>query len=226
MSFADHRVALFDLDGTLVDSVPLIIASYQHALTTVLGRPGDEAVVRSWIGRPLIDAFVEVSPEHAQELFDCYSAWNLAHTADSLRAFPGVAELLTDLVADGVRVGVATSKRRSSADLALRIGGLDGLVKVEAALEDTTEHKPAAAPIHLALARLGSSPAHAVYVGDAVVDIHAARAAGCGAIAVTWGAASRDELVAAGPDVLVDDLAGLRAALHSALLVPAGDLRP
>ena len=79
MSFADHRVALFDLDGTLVDSVPLIIASYQHALTTVLGRPGDEAVVRSWIGRPLIDAFVEVSPERAQELFDCYSAWNLAH---------------------------------------------------------------------------------------------------------------------------------------------------
>ena len=53
MSFADHRVALFDLDGTLVDSVPLIVASYQHALTTVLGRPGDEAVVRSWIGRPL-----------------------------------------------------------------------------------------------------------------------------------------------------------------------------
>ena len=65
-----------------------------------------------------------------------------------------------------------------------------------------------------------------MYVGDAVVDIHAARAAGCGAIAVTWGAASRDELVAAGPDVLVDDLAGLRAALRSALLVPAGDLRP
>ena len=88
MSPADHRVALFDLDGTLVDSVPLIIASYQHALTTVLGRPGDEAVVRSWIGRPLIDAFVEVSPERAQELFDCYSAWNLAHTAESLRAFP------------------------------------------------------------------------------------------------------------------------------------------
>lgn len=226
MPSTDRRVALFDLDGTLVDSVPLIIASYQHALTTVLGRPGDEAVIRSWIGRPLVDAFVEVSPEHADELFDAYSTWNLAHTADALRAFPGVAELLIDLVADGVAVGVATSKRRSSAELALRVGGLEGLVAIEAALDDTTEHKPAAAPIRRALDRLGSSPVNAVYVGDAVVDIRAARAAGCGAIAVTWGAASRDELADAGPDRLVDDIDALRAALRDALVARSGDRRP
>jgi pyrophosphatase PpaX len=91
--------------------------------------------------------------------------------------------------------------------------GIDHLVDVVAALEDTTAHKPAPDPLLHAAAALGVDPSGCVYVGDATVDVLAARAAGMAAVAVTWGAGEPDALAATHPDVVVDTVPALAAYL-------------
>ena len=206
-------VVLFDLDGTLADTIGLIVASYNHAFRTVLGEERDEAEIRAWIGRPLLESFAAVSPEHAVELDEVYRAWNLAQTESLLREYAGVRDLVTDLVGADVQVGVVTSKRRQTALMALRGVGLEGRLPLLATLEDTQRHKPLPDPLLHAVAVLGVEPPSCVYVGDAVVDVEAARAAGLGAIAVTWGAGLASDLDAAAPDALAHSVGELRRAL-------------
>ncbi len=194
---------LFDLDGTLADTIPLIVASYQHAFRTVLGEEVDDARARAWIGRPLLEALLEESPEHGHALDEAYREWNLANTARLIRRYDGVPELLAELADAGVRTAVVTSKRRMTARMALEGVGADHLVDVVAALEDTTRHKPAPEPLLHGAAALGVEPGTCVYVGDATVDVRAARAAGMAAVAVTWGAGEPDALAAERPDALV-----------------------
>lgn len=181
---------LFDLDGTLVDTIPLIVASYQHAFRSVLGEEVSQERAKAWIGRPLLPALLEESPEHGHELDRAYREWNLANTARLIRPYAGIDDLLAALAAAGVRTAVVTSKRRDTARLALASVGLDEAIDVVGALEDTTEHKPLPGPLLFGAASLGAAPAECVYVGDATVDMAAALAAGMGAVAVTWGRAT------------------------------------
>ena len=203
----------FDLDGTLADTIPLIVASYQHAFRTVLGEEVEEDRARAWIGRPLLGALLEESPEHGHALDAAYREWNLANTARLIRRYDGVPEMLRDLAAAGVRTAIVTSKRRETARLALEAVGVDHLVEVVAGLEDTERHKPAPEPLLHGAAALGVEPGECVYVGDATVDLRAARAAGMAAIAVTWGAGSREALAAEGPDAVLDDVPALTGLL-------------
>lgn len=207
-----HTV-LFDLDGTLADTIPLIVASYQHAFRTVLSQDVDEARARAWIGRPLLPALLEEAPEHGHELDRVYREWNLANTSSLIRRYAGVPELLAALAEAGVRTAVATSKRRETARLALQGVGIDHLVDVVAGLEDTERHKPEPDPLLHAAASLGVDPRDCAYVGDATVDVLAARAAGMSAVAVTWGAGERSALAATGPDAVVDTVPQLAAYL-------------
>ena len=213
---------LFDLDGTLADTIPLIIASYQHAFREVLQEEVDDVRARSWIGRPLLDALLQESPTHGHELDRVYREWNLANTERLILAFDGVRELLHALAAADVRSAVVTSKRRGAAALALQHVGLDGLIEIAAGLEDTTEHKPQPGPLLHGAALLGVEPADCVYVGDATVDVLAARAAGMAAVAVTWGAGEREDLLATEPDHLCETVAELQALLLGCHGEPAG----
>lgn len=209
---------LFDLDGTLADTIGLIVASYRHALGTVLDRTCDEATIRAWIGRPLLETFEEVDPVRAQELDRVYRAWNLTQTNRLTARYAGVPELLLRLRDAGVPTGVVTSKRRETAVLVMEAVGIADLVPLVGTLEDTTEHKPHPEPLLRGAEALGADPRTCAYVGDAVVDVLAARAAGMGGVAVTWGAGLPDALAAAGPDRLV----GTVDALGSVLLGPPG----
>ncbi|WP_392424961.1 HAD family hydrolase [Barrientosiimonas humi] len=205
--------AVFDLDGTLVDTVPLIVASYQHAFRTHLGREEDEALIRSWIGQPLIRAFRLVDETKADALYDTYIGWNQDNTERLIRPFEGAAELLTALHDAGVTVAVATSKRRPQAQRALELTGLAGLVEPTVTLEDTDAHKPDPAPILLACERIGVAPERAVYVGDAAVDVRAGASAGLSTIAVTWGAGTGTDLAGAAPTETAHSFAELRSLL-------------
>ena len=205
-------VVLFDFDGTLADTIPLIVASYHHAIGTV-GERADDREVRSWIGRPLQPVLEERYPGRGEHLTDVYRAWNLAHHDDLILAVDGMTTLLDELHAAGARTGVVSSKKSETVQLGLRAVGLETRIEILAGQADTDLHKPHPAPLLHAAATLAVAPASCVYVGDAVVDVEAARAAGMGAVAVTWGAGEADSLRGAGPDALVGDLASLRAVL-------------
>lgn len=208
---------IFDLDGTLVDTVELIVRSYRHALTTVLGGQWADETITPFIGRSLPETMRELSPDRAEHLNTAYAEWNSAHP-ELIRSFEGAAELLRDLTATGAGVAIATSKRSETAALALSRCGLDGLLDVVVTHPDTVEHKPRPAPLLLAADRLGVEAGHAVYVGDAVVDVMAAKAAGMSSIAVTWGAGDPVQLHAAEPQFT----AGSFPELRRILLPPAG----
>ena len=210
--------AVFDLDGTLADTIELIVESYQYAFRSILGREEDPAVIRSWIGRPLISAFRDHSPEHADELYETYLAWNADNTERLIRGYDGVREVLRDLTESGIHVGVATSKRRESAQQAMDLLGLSEFVEVLVAMEDTERHKPDPTPLLLALERMGRSSNDSVYVGDAVVDVLAGKAAGMDTVAVTWGAGLPEALQAVRPTVIAGSADELRDALLGAVV--------
>lgn len=180
---------------------------------SVLGvRPTTEEA-RGWIGQTLHATFSQRYPERVKELIDCYVAWNVEHLAELLQEYPGVDELLAELSASGSTIGVVTSKRHAAAASTLEAAGLAGRLPVLVAMDDTDVHKPSPEPLLLAMERRGARAEESVYIGDAVVDIQAARAAGMAVIAVTWGAGERAALQAAGPLAVVDTMAELRDQL-------------
>ncbi len=200
-----YPVVLFDLDGTLIDSGPIIIASMRHASVTVLGREPDEEKVRAAIGGPgLVAQMRELDPERVDELVETYRAHNEPLHA-TLEAFDGMLELLPRLRERGHRLGIVTAKRLRTVDLALdRFPLLRETAEVVVGAEDTERHKPDPDPLLEALARLGAEPGDAAYVGDSPFDIRAGKAAGMLAVAVGWGGIHPDErLLHEQPDALV-----------------------
>ena len=200
--------ALFDFDGTLVDTTDLIYQSMRHATGEVLGREISRDVLMANVGQPLPRQMELLSAEHAEALLDSYRLHNEENHDALIREFPGVEESLARLKAAGVRVGVVTSKRRFSVDMALKsFPGLGEVVDAWVTMEDTTEHKPRPEPLLKGLEMLGNVPREqAAYVGDSPFDVTAAKAAGVESVAVSWGAFSEDALRAAEPDQLVPDL--------------------
>lgn len=205
-------VVLFDLDGTLCDTVPLIVASYQVAYREVLGVEIDEATIRPWVGKTLPDAFAGQQVP-VEEMIAAYRRFNLAHLEELQRDYPGIPELLDSLVDAGAQIGVVTSKSRQTAYRSLVASGLETKISLLACQLETPEHKPHPAPLWHALKQLGRQPSDAVYVGDSTWDLAAARNAGMAGIGVTWGAASRAELEGESPVAVVDTAADLRQLL-------------
>ena len=202
------RAALFDFDGTLVDTTELIYQSMRHAVGDVLGREISREILMANVGRPLPRQMELLSAEHAEELLESYRLHNEEHHDTLIKEFPGVEESLARLRASGVRVAVVTSKRRFSVEMALEaFPRLGGVVDRWLTMEDTTEHKPRPEPLLKGLELLGNvPPEEAAYVGDSPFDVAAAKAAGIPSVAVSWGAFSEDTLRAAEPDYLVPDL--------------------
>jgi pyrophosphatase PpaX len=200
-----RSAVLFDLDGTLIDSGPIIMASMRHASLTVLGHEPDEDRVRAAIGGPgLIAQMRDLDPDRVDELVAVYRAHNEPLHAE-LDAFDDVLELLPVLLERGHRLGIVTAKRRSTVGLAMdRFPVLRELTEVLVGAEDTERHKPDPDPILEGVARLGAVASDAAYVGDSPFDVRAAKAAGVLAVAVTWGGIHGAEaLRAEEPDHLI-----------------------
>lgn len=208
-----YRAVLFDLDGTLVDTRELILASFRYALRRVLGRDLPDDVLLAGQGTPLIEQMRRFDPGRAEELTRIYTEFNLREHDALAREFPGVRELLSDLQEDGVRLAVVTSKRREGALLGLRRFGIAPYLAAAVFMEDTCEHKPSPEPVREALRRLGCPPAHAVMVGDSPYDMQSARAAGVEALGVAWGSHPPARLREAGAGAVVRDVSELRSYL-------------
>jgi pyrophosphatase PpaX len=198
-------VVLFDLDGTLIDSGPIILASMQHATRTVLGREiAYEELAATVGGQGLVAQMRQLDPERVDELVEVYREHN-DPLHETLEAFDDLLDVLPELRAGGRRLGIVTAKRHRTVQLALdRFPGLAEQFDVVVGHEDTERHKPEPDPVLAALERLGAEPGDAAYVGDSPFDIQAAKAAGAFAIAVGWGGIHPDErLLEEEPDAFV-----------------------
>jgi pyrophosphatase PpaX len=209
-----YRTALFDLDGTLIDSIDLIVASHRHATETVLGERLPDEVLRSGIGRPLRTQMERFDAAHADELYDAYRAFNHAHHDAYVRPCDGMLELLRALRLGGVATGCVTSKSIDTVRRAFALMPLEPLLDVVVTADMCLRHKPDPEPLRLALELLGRDPAGACYVGDAVADLQAARAAGVAAIAVSWGAHGSAELQDEAPAALAHTAGQLERVLR------------
>jgi pyrophosphatase PpaX len=202
---ARFPVVLFDLDGTVVDSGAIILASMRHATQQVLGREFSDHELMQAVGGPGLEAqFAALAPESVDELVHVYRAHN-EPLHDELEACEGMEDVIVRLHEDGVRLGVVTAKRRSTVDLAfarLRVGHLFETV---VGGNETEKHKPDPEPLLLAAHRLGVAPQDCAYVGDSPFDIRAAKAAPMYSVAVTWGRIhDREKLEAEEPAAIVD----------------------
>jgi pyrophosphatase PpaX len=200
-----YPVVLFDLDGTLIDSGPIILASMRHATRTVLGAEVDESRMRAAIGGPgLVAQMRELDPARVDELVEAYRLHN-EPLHEQLEACEGMLVLLPRLRARGHTLGIVTAKRRETVELAFgRFPELRELTDVLVGADDTERHKPDPDPLLEALRRLDAEPEDAAYVGDSPFDIRAAKAAGLLAVAVGWGGIHHEErLLSEQPDVFV-----------------------
>ena len=202
---------VFDLDGTVVDTVALIVESFRYATTTVMGEVLADEVILAGVGRPLYAQMERLSAEHAEELYDVYREYNHRRHDELIRGYDGIEEVLDALKAAGRGTGIVTSKSRDTTAMAFRAVDLEDRFDVVVTASDTTEHKPSPAPLRLCLQRLNATAAGAIYVGDSPFDIEAGAAAGMATAAVAWGVFGRDALLAAGPDFWLQEPRNLLA---------------
>jgi pyrophosphatase PpaX len=198
-------VVLFDLDGTVIDSGAIILASMGHAAKEVLGvEPRDEELMAA-VGGPGLEAQMHaLAPDRVQELVKVYRAHN-EPLHKGLVCCDGIDDVLVRLKDEGRRLGIVTAKRRKTVELAFAQVPIAHLFETVVGGDETERHKPDPEPLLLALNRLGAGPEDAAYVGDAPFDIQAAKAAGIFSVAVGWGGIhTRERLEQEQPDAFVD----------------------
>ena len=198
-------IVLFDLDGTVIDSGAIILASMRHTALEVLGLELPDEQLMASVGGPGLEAQMRaLSPERVEELVSVYRAHN-EPLHDELVGFVGMDDVLVRLKDEGRRLGIVTAKRRATVELAFARIPLEHLFETVVGGDETEEHKPDPAPLLLALERMEGAASDAAYVGDAPFDIQAAKAAGLYSVGVTWGGIhARELLEAEEPDALVD----------------------
>ncbi|HSF18919.1 MAG TPA: HAD-IA family hydrolase [Vicinamibacteria bacterium] len=196
---------LFDLDGTLLDSVDLILSAFRHTAIAHLGRALPDDVWLRGLGTPLRRQLGDVTddPDLIEAMVVTYREYHVAHHDRSVRLYPGVVEVLAALEKRGVKLGVVTSKLRFGAERGLSLTGLAGYFQALVTADEVENHKPHPEPVLTAITRLDTAPERAIFVGDSPHDVASGRAAHVATAAVLWGPFAREVLVDVGPDFLV-----------------------
>jgi len=204
---------LFDLDGTLADTVELILRCYRHTMRTHLGRELPDERWLATIGTPLRDQLRDFArdDDEAALMLDTYVTYQRGIHDHLVRPFPGALATVRGLKEGGTAVGVVTSKRREMALRTLDRCGLVDEYDVLITADDVTRGKPDPEPVRTALARLGLSDGarRTLMVGDSPWDIRAGRAAGTRTAAALWGPYERSVLEREAPDFWLEELGGV-----------------
>lgn len=215
----DPSVILFDFDGTLVNTTPLILHSFRATWQQSFGFTLDDGLYINTFGTLLHTALQQLTQQcidagrvaplddlsaKADELLCTYRAINLAHHDVLSEPFAGVSETIAELQARGFRLGIVSSKMRAGVERGLRLFGLADFFEVIIAADDVTRHKPHPEPLWRALERFETAPHTALYVGDSIHDIAAGHAANIATAAAAWGPFPRAELEALQPDYVLE----------------------
>lgn len=217
---AAPRLAVFDVDGTLVDSQHNIVAAMVAAFAMHGLAEPEAAAIRRVIGLSLVEAVAAVAPELDSDLH-----WRLAHSYKeafaSLRSrpdheeplYPGALEALAELEQAGWLLGIATGKSQRGVRSMLDRHGLHGrFVSVQTA--DEHPGKPHPAMLLTAMGEMGAEAAETVMIGDTAYDMLMAGHAGVAGVGVSWGYHHPDELRQAGAVAIIDVYEALPALLR------------
>ncbi len=193
----NYDAVFYDFDGTLVDTVPLIVTCFIRTYERLFGScQRSEEDFKSYIGKPLENAFEMHSQEERDKLVETYLEINeKLLKEDKAPLFPYIKEDLLYLKSLGVIQGIVTSKRRDSVDITMKLQGLEGIFDVVISKDDCTKHKPDAQPLLTACDRCGVDPSRVIYVGDAIPDMLCAGNAGSPFAMADWTRMDRERML-------------------------------
>ena len=211
-----YKAIIFDLDGTLTDTLEDLFISVNYALRScgLPERSLDE--VRRFVGNGVRKLIERAVPEDTgltmlEKCFDTFRAHYVIHCQDHTCLYPGIATLLMSLHAKGYRMAVVSNKLQSGVNELARTF-FHGVIDVAIGEQQGIPRKPAPDMVEAALGQLGVSKDEAIYVGDSDVDLQTAANAGLPCISVLWGFRTRDFLVAHGATTFAEtpqDVLGL-----------------
>jgi pyrophosphatase PpaX len=216
MSDERRYAILFDLDGTLIDSIGLLLASVRHTFSGREGRAPTEDEWIAGIGTPLAEQlrpFVE-SDEDSEELVSRYRTYQRQHHDRMTAAYDGVLDTLEQLYNWGHPMAVVTSKSNEMMERGLKHTGIDIYMQAMIGCESCARHKPDPLPVRIALDALGYEPHEAAFVGDSPHDITSGNRAGVTTIAALWGPFTRDQLKPFKPIIYLDRVTELPRAIQ------------
>ena len=197
---------LFDLDGTLIDSIQLISFSFRFTFKNHMDVLPREEEWLATIGQPLRDQFGQFVDDDSlvQEMIATYREHNEKNHDRLLREYPGVRNAVGRLAASGGKMGIVTSKLRRMAVRGLERCGYGTMFEIIIGSDDVEQHKPHPAPVRKALSQLEIAPEETIYIGDSPHDMLSGRAAGVRTGAVLWGPFTREVLAETDPDIWFD----------------------
>lgn len=202
---------LFDLDGTLIDSIELILNSARYAFEKLEREAPSDSEWLAGVGIPLFTMFGRYArdKDDVGVLIAAYREYQFANHDRLTRCYDNVVDTVKSLKERGHEIGIVTSKSEALALRGLAHVGLARYMDTIVGCDGSTRHKPDPEPVQIALARLDCPPADALFVGDSVHDIIAGNAAGVRTVAATWGAFKRSDLESARPSLYLDNVSAL-----------------
>jgi len=205
---------LFDLDGTLIDSIALLLASMRHTFHGRARKPTEAEWIEG-LGTPLpkqLTPYVE-SDEDRERLVNRYRTFQHENHDRLMSAYTGVIDTLALLYQRGHPMGVVTSKGNTMMERGLKFIGADDYIEVAIGYDSVHIHKPDPFPVRAALDKLGYQSNEAVFVGDSPHDIKSGNDAGVITIAALWGPFRRDQLEPCHPTHFLSDIKELPSLL-------------
>ena len=195
---------MFDFDGTLVNTIDIIVESYQHTYRHFGLREHSVEEIKMGIGRPLEAIFAEY-PDLIDDLTRVYLDYNLRRTASSCGIYLGIWQMLQGLRSKNIPLAIVTAKRLQNAQETIEFFELDQFFSAIVTKHDTQKHKPDPEPLLFGAHKLGlSSPERIMYVGDAIYDIQAAKNGGFISAGVNWTSIPVETLLAEKPAYLIE----------------------
>ncbi len=207
---------LFDLDGTLIDSIGLLLTCVHHAFEGRTPAPTDAEWIAT-LGTPLrtqLSAYIDTD-EEIEAVTDRYRKFQRTQHDALTASYPGVMETLSELERRGNPMGVVTSKSNEMMDRGLEWLGALEMMQTRIGANSCELHKPDPFPVRLALEELGYEPYEALFVGDSPHDIKSGNAAGVFSVAALWGPFTREQLVPHNPSFFLESMSELPALLDS-----------
>lgn len=198
---------LFDFDGTMTNTIDLIIAAFEHTCKIVLGSVPEREQIINTFGLPLPKAMFILSgrEELVEEMRNVYREYNDKHHDEMIKPIMGMTETLSALKTQGIKIAIVTSKKPRMLYRGIACLGLEDYIDAVIALGDTKESKPQAEPMLAACAKLQLAPQECLCVGDSPFDLQSGRSAGALTVAVRYTYFAWEKILREGkPDFVID----------------------